>query len=242
MNSFLQPTNPSNAFAGVMRLATPSRGVANRASAGSLLPWQVESKIDPALKLICDDRVAPEELLDIIEAHFQSLSPSERVEYGRTLLAITHVAIEEPAQAAAHTRTREHPRAVYLVPGPASLDLNLRLDQVPGGLQIGEVSVTGGGVALKAQVAAQFGIEPVFLMLGKGHVEAQTFRTWANSIGGFAHATDGPARTVPHISVKLSNGDVLGPAILVPELELTEQDTRCTGDCAMSFPHTTTMR
>lgn len=169
--------------------------------------------------------ITAEGLLGAIEAHFRSLSPKERLEYGRRLLDATDVSIEGSVSSLNQPyRISENPSTAYFFAGPASLDLNLRIDASSKGLHLGEASVVGGGVGLKAKTAAEFGIKPVFFALGKHGLEADIFHAWVNSIGGVIFVKEGAARIVPHIVVRLEDGRVLGPAVLVPELELTEQE------------------
>ncbi len=166
-----------------------------------------------------------EGLLDGIEAYFRSLSSKDRLEYGHRLLDTTGVSIPNSVNPSVQFhRNSSNPPTAYFVPGPISLDLNLRLDASRNGFHVGEVSISGGGVGLKAKTAAEFGIKPVFFTLGKSCLEADVFQAWANSIGGVTYVGEGAARVVPHISVRLEDGRVLGPAVLVPELELTDQE------------------
>ena len=181
-----------------------------------------------ALGLLPVDAVSlilAEGLLDAIAAYFRELSQKEHLAYGRRLIDVTHVSIPRSVNLPGHPhRISANPQTVYFVPGPASLDLNLRIDVSRKCFHLGEVSVSGGGVGLKAKTAAEFGIQSVFLALGESCFEADVFQAWACSIGGVTFVEEGPARVVPHISVHLEDGRVLGPVLLVPELELTEQE------------------
>ena len=89
-------------------------------------------------------KITSEGLLDAIEAHFRSLSSKERLEYGRRLFHATEVSIPNPVNLPGQpNQTSNNPPTAYFVPGPASLDLNLRFDTSSKGFHVGEVSVSG---------------------------------------------------------------------------------------------------